>query len=496
MWLGILLSLTLTYGLARIIVNAESEQIIQNWKDYRCNPSVLLFAGEFKNKDDPRTSFAFTSDNFEFCASELAKEALNVALKPVLDVFYQMSSAAIQSIGFTMNLRTLGSNLFNGLNRMFDVFARRFNLTFHELNLSFLKQFSAIQKANAIAIASVYSGISVIRGIMNAFQLMITVVISILIILIVLVIFLFFILAPVIPLIIVAISVIAATASAGAVGGMSDSFCFGPETLIATSNGIIPIKNIQVGDLLMDGSSVTAIMKFINDDAQLFSVDGIVVSGSHLVYDNDVPIFVKDYKDAVPFLGTVSYLYCLNTSNKRIPVQGFNKTVVFADWEELDDDSMIAWDEFVQIFLNGSSKDSDNTALGSESGFAKETLVRGLSGYVTIGSLKCGSIIYDGTEWTEVIGLVTIDGSETDVFGKIDSSYLSGATWINESGVWIRANKSPKWVNESPVNNLYSVFTKSGKIQLDTFTARDFSDIGLDKINTSYSFTLSRLQKC
>jgi len=456
----------------------------------------MLLAGEFKNKEDPRTSFAFTTDNFEFCASELAKDALNVALKPVMDVFYQMSNAAIQSIGFTMNLRTLGANLFNGLNRMFDVFTRRFNLTFHELHLSFLKQFSAIQKANAIAIGSVYSGLSVIRGIMNAFQLMITVVISILIILIVLVIFLFFILAPVLPLIIVAISVIAATASAGAVGGMADTFCFSPETLISTDKGGVPIKNIKVGDILVDGSSVTATMNFINNGAALFLVDGIIVSGSHIIYLDGKPQFVKDYKDAVPFSGSTSYLYCLNTSSKKIPILGYNKTVIFADWEELDDDWMTEWDEFVQMFLNGIYKKSDNEVSNSESGFSKDACALSLFGPVSIESLKCGTLVFDGTEWTEVIGLVSIDGSESSYFGKLESSCLSGATWINESGLWIRANESSRWVKEPPVTKLYNVFTKTGKLQIDNFTVRDFSDIGLDKINTSYSFTLSRLQKC
>ena len=442
MWLGLILTLTLTYGLAKIIVNAESDAIMKNWNKYRCDPFVIMLAGDFKQKDDPRTRFAFTSDNFEYCASELAKDALNVSLKPILDVFYQMSSAAIQSIGFTMNLRTLGSNLFNGLNRMFDVFTRRFNLTFHELHLSFLKQFSSIQKANAIAIASVYSGLSIIRGIMNAFQLMITVVISILIILIVLVIFLFFILAPVIPLIIVAISVIAATSSAGAVGGMADAFCFSPETLILTKMGATPIKNILVGDVLSDGSSVTATMKFINEGADLFLIDGVVVSGSHLIYDNDLPIFVKDYKNAVPHNGPVNNLYCLNTTSHKIPVLAFNKTLIFADWEELDNDSMISWDEFVRKFLNGSSLPSsvNRTTSDSETGFSKDTLIKSIEGYVNLGNLKCGSIVYDGTEWTEIIGLVNIDASESTTFGKIDSSYLSGATWINESNIWIRAN--------------------------------------------------------
>ena len=500
MWFGIILTIALTYGLARLIVSMEADEIMKNWKDYRCNPQVIMLAGLFKNKDDPRSDFQFTSDNFEFCSSEMAKNALNVVLKPVLDVFYQMSSAAMQSIGFTMNLRTLGANLFNGLNRMFEIFTRRFNLTFHELHMSFVKQFNAINKANAIAIASVYSGISVIRAIMNAFQLMIVVSISILVIMVVLVIFMFFIFAPVIPLILVAISVISATSSAGAVGGMSGAFCFSKETIVLLNGKSVSIDNVLVGDILEDGSTVTASMMFSADEsAELYNVDGIIVSGTHIIYEKGRPIFVKDYPAATLFKGQVGDLYCLNTSSHKIPVLGKNGIYVFADWEELDNGPMEEWDILVQKTLNGGKvlNRPNKTISESESGFLSTGTVYTQNGALQIGALAVGDIVSDGVDWTEVVGLVKLAGSETQVFGKVKGLHLSGASWIKESGNWIRAYESAHWIDKAPVKNLVSVFTKSGKIVVDDIVARDFSDIGLCEIDKTYDFTLSRLlQKC
>jgi hypothetical protein len=478
----------------------EADEIIKNWKSYRCDPQVMVLAGMFKNKDDPRSDFQFTSDNFEFCASEIAKNALNVVLKPVLDVFYQMSNASLQSIGFTMNLRTLGANLFNGLNRMFEIFTRRFNLTFHELHMSFVKQFAAINKANAIAIASVYSGISVIRAIMNAFQLMIVVSISILVIMVVLVIFMFFIFAPVIPLILVAISVISATASAGAVGGMGSAFCFSKDTLILLNGKITSIDKVLVGDILEDGSTVTATMKFSADESvELYDIDGVIVSGSHIIYKNGLPVFVKDYEGAVKYNSYLTELYCLNTSLHKIPVSVKNGTYVFADWEELDDTSMEDWDVLIRKLLNNDDivHRSNKKAYESESGFAKETLVYTQNGANMIRSLVIGDIVSDGTDWTEIIGIVRLAGSETQTMGKIKGLRLSGASWVNESGIWIRACESVHWEDSAPVKDLISVFTKSGKLVVNDIVARDFSDIGLEKIEKTYDFTFSRLlQKC
>jgi len=331
MWFGILLTFFLAYVFARILVNVETDEIIKNWKDYRCNPHVMLFAGMFKAKEDPRSDNAFTSDNFEFCSSEIAKAALKVALKPVMDVFYQMSNAAIQSIGVTMNLRTLGANLYNGLNRMFDIFARRFNMTFHELHMTFLKQYSAIQKANGAATAAVYQGISVIRGIMNFFNLMIIVCIAILVILVIMTIFLFFLLAPAIPLIIVTIAVVAA--AGGAVGGMADSFCFSPETEVLTKNGISRIDTIKNGTILKNGAKVVSVLKFKTDaTSQFWLVNGVLVSGSHIIYADGKPTFVKDFPDATLFTGKLpEYVYCLNTNNNTILVKGLTQEILFSD---------------------------------------------------------------------------------------------------------------------------------------------------------------------
>jgi len=500
MWLGIILTIVLFIGFARIMVDADAQMIRDNWSKYQCSPYVMIFASMFKNKDDPRTDFKYSSDNFEFCVSEIAKATLNIALKPIMDVFYQMANAAMQSIGFTMNLRTLSSNLFHGLTRMFSIFTSRFNLTIHEIHMSFLKQFSAIQKAQAIAVGTVYSGISLIKSIMNFFNLMIIVCIAILVIMIVLVIFLWFIFAPTIPLILVTIAVISATGSAAAVGGMGNAFCFAKNTTILLKDGFCSIKDIKIGDVLVNDSVVTATMEFNVDGSEsLYKIDGVIVSGSHIVYNKGRPIFVKDHIDAIKFTGFIDKLYCINTSTHKIPVLGSGDNALeFADWEELGDGAMGSWDKFVREFLNSQTDLANNyldrEVINSESGFSSESTINTATGVKKLSELSLGEYVFDGSVLTEIVGLVKLDKQESAVFGKVGKTHMSGASWVNEDEIWIRAAESKYWKVGTPVNNFVSLFTKSGKLLIDgAVIARDFSDIGINNIHKTYDFTLSRL---
>jgi hypothetical protein len=497
MWVTIIVSLALAMGLGRLIVGFQIKEILGNWKNYRCMPHVMFSASMFKPDADPRSGGEFAFENFNFCASELAKDSLNYALKPVLGVFYTMTQAAIQSIGFTMNLRTLSSSLFHGLNKIFDIFVRRFNLTIHEFHKTFLLQLSAMEKSGAIATGAIYAGISMIRSIMNFFQLMMNISIAILVILVVMVIFLFFLLAPTIPLILTTIAIIGASAAGGAVAGMGEAFCFSPETLIILFDGSSkPIRLIRNGDVLKDGSLVKSTMQFLTDSGQHFyNLDGIIVSGSHIVYDkNGRPEFVKDSRAIASSRAPPPIVYCLNTSTHKIPVQGASGIVMFADWEELDSDDMLEWDALVRQKLGSLPGIPRPGLCESETGFypyvkLRVRLADGTEDMREIGHINLGDMVADVGGWTQVVGHVKIDGSEALVVGPMGS----GANWVLRERGWERIGENPKWQTGSPVSQLVSLFTKSGTFIVRETLVRDFSDIGLSSIEDSYGFTLSRL---
>ena len=498
MFVALIMSLALSYGLARVMIGHRLKEIEANWADYRCGPEVMIVANMFKPKTDPRSGAEFAYDNFNFCTSEFAKSVLTTALKPVLEVFYQMANSAIQSIGFTMNLRTLASNLYAGLNRIFDVFTRRFNLTIHELHRTFVLQMSALAKANAIANASIYAGISVIRTIMNMFKLMMIVTIAILVILIVLVIFLFFILAPVIPIIIVAISVLSATAMAGAVGGMGDTFCFDSATRIRMADGAIKrIDQVVLGDSLADGSHVTACMRFATTQAtRFYELDGVKVAGSHIVYIDGKPVMVESLASAKPVVAPPE-VYCLNTSRHIIPVLGTSGQLNFADWEELDNADMDEWEQLVQTILNGLPDVivSTRSILDAESGFAPSVqLAMSDRSRKSICDIRVGDLVEDGqASFTRVLATVVLIGS--DSMGLLNDTACSSACWIKNGDRWIRAANSADWQAALPVKTMYTLITESGTFSIGGNVFRDFTEVGMDKIDQTYRFTLDHITR-
>lgn len=451
-------------------------------------PHVMMTANLFKPPKDPRSDGEFTFDNFNFCSSEIAKNALTMVLKPLFDIFYKMVQSAIQTIGFTMNLRSLAANLFHGLNSIFDIFFRRFNLTIHELRKTFILQMDSIKKANGIALGSLYSGMAVVQSIMNFFQLMMTIAVAILVILVVMFIFLFFVLAPFTPLIMTTIGIVATTALAGAVGGMASTFgCFAPETQITLADGSQkPISGAAVGDILHDGSVVTAVLEFTNNEP-LYDVSGVLVTGGHIVYKDGVPVLVRDSGATVSSVER-DRVICLNTSSHKIVIN----EVEFSDWEELDDGDMRDWDAFVRSFLGSPAFLPAADVCESESGVNPDIPIEVKDvGPVPIRDVKIGDYVADEGGWTKVIGIASVDGNETETFGL----FCSGASWCKDNGLWVRIAESSIWSPGPPVPRLVSLFTESGSFKVMGVVVRDFSDVGLSNIEQSYEFTLSRLLK-
>ena len=108
--------------------------------------------------------------------------------------------------------------------------------------------------------------------------------------------------------------------------------CFSPETLVKLQNGrTVMMKNLKLGDVLANGSIVDAVMKIKNDNDPYYKLPGnILVTGSHYVKYGGKYIHVKDVPDAKPTGKVDPVVYCLVTSDHKIPVGDY----VFWDWED------------------------------------------------------------------------------------------------------------------------------------------------------------------
>jgi hypothetical protein len=118
--------------------------------------------------------------------------------------------------------------------------------------------------------------------------------------------------------------------------------CFYPETKIKLKNGnIIAIKDINLGDILENGSIVYSTMKIDNknnkEDLYCIKEKGvngcnIHVTGSHLVFDDSKKKFVKvsDYYKAEKSKVKTEWFSCLITSDHKIKIG----SEIFWDWED------------------------------------------------------------------------------------------------------------------------------------------------------------------
>jgi hypothetical protein len=118
--------------------------------------------------------------------------------------------------------------------------------------------------------------------------------------------------------------------------------CFHPDTLLKLQNGnIVKIKDLNLGDVLEDGSIVDAIMKIDNkrEPHKLYQIEkaginneNIYVTGSHLVYDKDSDkyIEIKDYSKATISDLETEWFSCLITNTHKIKIGN----ELFWDWED------------------------------------------------------------------------------------------------------------------------------------------------------------------
>lgn len=118
--------------------------------------------------------------------------------------------------------------------------------------------------------------------------------------------------------------------------------CFHPNTLVALQNGENKaMKDIDLGDVLINGSVVESVMKIDNRKNPIpyykiksagVNGDDIYVTGTHFVYDLSQSKFIKieDYANAELTDIQTDWFSCLITSDHKIHIG--NET--FWDWED------------------------------------------------------------------------------------------------------------------------------------------------------------------
>lgn len=116
----------------------------------------------------------------------------------------------------------------------------------------------------------------------------------------------------------------------GGGGGGGGGGCFAAGTMIALMDGTFrAIEDIRIGDRLKGGGRVYMTGAFLAPD--LFNLNGVMVTGSHLVKSAEGWVEVKDHREAVPAVMTSRKVYNLASTCNRIETGG----MIFADYAEI-----------------------------------------------------------------------------------------------------------------------------------------------------------------
>ena len=177
------------------------------------------------------------------------------------------------------------------------------------------------------------------------------------------------------------------------------------------------IYNINVGDKLFNNGFVTSKMKLCAKNAEMYNLNGIIVSGSHMVQNGDkmIPVSIHPSSKIITNYSEL-YIYCLNTSTKEIII---NDTV-FYDWDEVTIcDVLTIFDTHNKnILLTNKTKDVLNITKCNlhkyfDGGFSGATMIT-LSDGVTQKAIKDINV-GDKLKNNEcVYGIVEIDGETMD----------------------------------------------------------------------------------
>jgi hypothetical protein len=380
---GVLLTITLI-----ISEIANYYEIKQNWEHYRCMPSIAPFARFYGYN---------LSENMNYCISQNVKEHA----PGVIDPIYQGINAVAGVVdGVYSKVEAIEggvASLLSGFESFVINFVNSFRLIGVRVRMAFVRVKEIFARLYGVFIAFAYAAISAITFGEN--------------------------------LVCNPLVVFLATLSG------VDVCCFAPDTRIQMEDGrTLLITEIKIGDKLWTGSEVTTTYMFEGSNTKMVLLHGVHMSANHYVLVNGHMIPAGEHPDARP-AGSIPRLWCLATSNNRLPVvSSTGDMFVCADYEESSDPAVIAEAQRIaeQQLNNGRYGPTiPDYSLGLDPTF--RTMMKDGS-WKQLATIKIGDILANNAVVTGVIR------EQCDqIVNTPDKFIMSAAQLIYYETSWIRA---------------------------------------------------------
>lgn len=330
-------------------VMLSKNEIASDWENQRCEPSNIPFAG-YILKPEGKSEFEYTNENFQYCIQDVLLKISENSLKPfnfmidsIASIFYKISESInkIREIlaSIRQNMKNITQNI---MNRTLNIL-----IPLQTMLVSLLDTFN---KTQGILTAGLYTALGSYYTLQALLGAIMELIIKMLIALVILIVGLWVVpftqpmaatmsavfLAISIPLAIIAIFMKKVLHVSSA--KIPKLRCFDENTQFKMINkSYKAIKNLKLGDELYDNSIVTSIIKITSKNLDIYNLNDVIVSESHVVKFNDKWIQVKDHPQAkiLPNYNK-PYLYCINTTNKVFELND----VSYTDWDEVYGDEL------------------------------------------------------------------------------------------------------------------------------------------------------------
>jgi hypothetical protein len=482
--ISILLFISISYCFAKI----NAQPIIDDWNNQRCKPNIIPFAGFITHPEGVSAS-DYTYQNFTYCTQSILTNITGYMVEP-LTFITNMISTVVNDM----------KNAINSIRAMFDKIRTFFQTMTQELMgrimnmmiplqkiiISFRDLIGKVQGTMTAGLFTLLGSYYTLKSLMGAIaQFIITILIAMAAMIVVFWLIPFtWGMATSLTAIFVAIAIPMALILAFMMEvlqvkpalSIPSVKCFDKDTLIPMNDGSYKkISEIVVNDVLLENNDVTGVIKVETNGSQMYTLNNVVVSDSHIVQYNNKWIPVSKHPDAVKFAWYQEpYLYCLNTTNKTIVI---NNTI-FTDWDEIYDNDLI---EIKNSYLMPLTKNNEIHQY-LDGGFFENTEIAMENGSVkNIKDIIIGDILEDNIK---VYGLVVIDGikiEEQSEYNLGNSIFVKGGTnlipcdkKINfTSTVYLDEKRKTKIMNKQ--KKLYHLLTDKGVFKVNKIKFYDYN---------------------
>jgi hypothetical protein len=281
--------INLAFGIyiAGVFYFSQLADIKANWPLYRCNPMYMPLA------DDPET-------NFTYCIQSMQSDYMGYLLQPITFV----TSSITDILGSFLGEINMVRAMFNKIRGFISSIIESVFGVFLNLVIEFQKITIGIKDLIGKTIGIMVSLMYILDGSIKTMN----------------------------------------STWSGPPGQMVRALgkCFHPDTKLKLQNGTIKtMKDIDLGDILENGSIVESVMKIDNKNSPIplyvikgegINKENIYVTGSHLVFNNITQKFCKisKYYKSLKSTKQTEWFSCLITSDHKIQIGN----EIFWDWED------------------------------------------------------------------------------------------------------------------------------------------------------------------